>query len=154
MDLFGRLGKFSCDFLLRRELVLCACCGRSVWMEDSVDYSSDRVSEREIFSRGRVTGGMDLSRVPEIPPTGRGPVITSGPVNEMGLDGVLFDQSLYPVGSQPFSSLELEGLESELEFFRTSKGLGGARSSLAGILGEPFPSSSGFHTFFPLISSE
>jgi len=40
-------------------------------------------------------------------------------------------------------------LESELDLFRASEGLDGARSSLAGLLGEPLPSSSGFLSFFP-----
>jgi len=48
----------------------------------------------------------------------------------------------------------LEGLESKLDLFRSSEGMGDARSALAGILGDSFPPSSRYHTFFPLISLE
>jgi len=77
-------------------------------------------------------------------------VITSGPVIEAGMVGVC-GQSFSPVGTQPFSSLGLEGLDAELELLRSSEGLTGARTSLVGLRGEQIPASSGFHTFLPHI---
>lgn len=105
-------------------------------MAEEVDYTSDGVNERDIFTIGGFSVALDrqgaLSRSPL---TGRGPRVFSGPGFDAGLVGNDSARPSISRVSSPFFSVGLEGLEADLAFFRTSEGLGVDRPDLAGILG-------------------
>ena len=124
-------------------------------MEEEVDYTSDGVNERDIFVVGGFSGALDRqgmlsgSLLSE-----RGPGVSTGHVDEVGLAGNDYARLSNARISSPFNSVGLEGLEADLALFKTSEGLGVDRPDLAGLLGRTFSSQNGFFANFPALSSE
>ena len=93
-------------------------------MEEEVDYTSDGISEGNIFVGGAVNA-------------------------EMGLDGHFIKHPTSAKGFSPVASLGMEVLEAS---FRPFEGLDSDRPDLAGILGRNLQPQHGFYTNFPLSS--
>ena len=90
-------------------------------MEEEVDYTSDGVNERDIFIVGGFSGALDRQgMLSGSLMSGRGPGVSTGHVDEVGLAGNDYARLTNPRISLPFSSVGLEGLEADLALFKTS----------------------------------
>jgi len=108
-------------------------------MEDLVDYSFDGVEEGAIFSGGLMTPGKGaLVEEGGAFQAGKGFGEVGGASGGPGSDGTMFNFPKNPNIEMPTSSMGLEGLDAELEFFRSSEGLG-AGPLFSGSLGFSLP---------------
>jgi len=103
-----------------------------------VDYSHDGVDERAIFSGGLATPGKGV-QLEEVFQAGKGPSDTGGASGGTGLDDILFNIHRNPLSMLSSSSFGLEGLEAELDYFRSSKGYGVGHPLFSGSIGSTLP---------------
>ena len=95
-----------------------------------MDYTSDRDTDRGIFAVGGFSGDRDWQGTSGPLLSGRGPEVFTGPVDEVGLDGIDYDRISNPISSS--FSVDLEGLAS---VFKISEGLAVEQNDLVGLLG-------------------
>ena len=99
-------------------------------MEEEVDYTSDRDIDRGIFAVGGFSGARDWQGSSGPLLSGRGPEVFTGPVDEVGLDGIDYDRISNPISSS--FSVDLEGLAS---VFKNSEGMAVKQNDPVGLLG-------------------
>ena len=118
-------------------------------MEEEVDYTSDRNTDRGIFAVGGFSGDRDWQGTSGPLLSGRGPEVFTGPVDDVGLDGNDYARISNPIPS-PFS-VGLEGLAS---VFKNSEGMAVKQNDLVGLLGRTLSPQTGSFMNFPTLSTE